>query len=298
VKTLRQGTAILALAALAAVPAIASPASWKHEISIYQDDKEGPLKLPEGVACSDNGAVVVADTGNGRLLLYTYRDGKLAGGAPVKLAEAAYPVRVQIDAKGNVLVLDRRSRRIVRVDAAGKFAGAVEWRNVVGSVSPIAFKLGASDNLVVLDVAARRVLAAEPSGKVIREIPLPRGAAEFTDVAVDGAGRIFAVDSVGSRLWMAESGAKEFKPFGESLKDRVSFPAHLTVDQWKMYLVDQNGNGIAVLGSDGGFLGRELEMGWVNGRVYYPVQMCMNAEGLAFIADRNNNRVQVFSTSR
>ena len=297
-KRLRQRTAILALVALAAAPAIARSASLKHELSIYQDDKEGPLKAPEGVACSDKGALVVADTGNGRLLLYTYRDGKLAGGTPVKLAEAPYPVRVQIDAKGDVLVLDRKSQRIVRVDAAGKFAGAVEWRNVVGSVSPIAFKVDASDRLYVLDVTARRVLVAEPGGKVIRELLLPRGEAEFTDVAVDGSGRILAVDSVGSRLWIAESGAKEFKPFGESLKDRVSFPTYLAEDRGKLYLVDQNGNGIALLGSDGSFLGRELEMGWVNGKVYYPAQMCVNAEGLAFIADRDNNRVQVFSTSR
>ena len=45
-----------------------------------------------------------------------------------------------------------------------------------------------------------------------REIPLPRGEAEFTDVAVDGTGRILAVDSVGSRVWAADKGAKEFKP--------------------------------------------------------------------------------------
>ncbi len=295
--TLRNGTAILALAALAAVPAAARPASFKHELSIYQDDKEAPLKAPEGVGCGDKGAVVVADTGNGRLLLYAYRDGKLSGGTEVRLAEATYPVRVQVDAKGNVLVLDRRSRRIVRVDTAGKFAGAVEWKNVVGTVTPAAFKVDASGGLVVLDVAARRVVIADPGGKVTREIPLPRGGAEFTDVAVDGTGRILAVDSVGSRVWVADKGAKEFQPLGPSLKDRVSFPIYLAVDQGKSYLVDQNGNGIAVLGSDGAFLGRELEMGWMNGRVYYPAQMCVNAEGLAFVADRGNNRVQVFSTS-
>jgi DNA-binding beta-propeller fold protein YncE len=298
VTNLRNGTAVLALLALAAVPAAARPAGLKHELSIYQDDKEAPLKLPEGVACGGKGAIVVADTGSGRLLLYTYRDGKLAGGSEVKLAEATHPVRVQIDAKGNVLVLDRRSRRIIRVDTAGKFAGAVEWKNVVGTVSPSAFKVDASDNLVVLDVAARRVVVAESGGKVTREIPLPRDGAEFTDVAEDGSGRILAVDSVGSRVWVADKGSKEFKPLGPSMKDRVSFPVYLAVDQGKMYLVDQNGNGIALLGSDGGFLGRELEMGWMNGRVYYPGQMCVNAEGLAFVADRNNNRVQVFSTSR
>ena len=295
---IQNGTAILALLALAAAPAVARPAGLKHELSIYQDDKEGQLKLPEGVACGDKGALVVADTGNGRLLLYTYRDGKLAGGTEVKLAEATYPVRVQIDSKGNVLVLDRRSRRIVRVDTAGKFAGAVEWKNVVGTVVPAAFKVDPSDGLVVLDVAARRVVVAESGGKVTREIPLPRDGAEFTDVAVDGTGRVLAVDSAGSRVWAADKGAKEFKPLGPSLKDRVSFPIYLAVDQGKMYLVDQNGNGIALLGADGGFLGRELEMGWMNGRVYYPAQMCVNAEGLAFVADRNNNRVQVFSTSR
>jgi len=298
VTTLRNSTAILALAALAAAPGFARATSLKHEISIYHDEKEEPLKAPEGVACSDKGALVVADTGNGRLLLYTYRDGKVTGGAPVKLPEASYPVRVQIDGKGNVLVLDRKTRRVVRVDTAGKFAGAVEWKNVVGSVAPIAFKLDASDNILVLDVAARRVLVADPGGKVTREIPLPRGEAEFTDVAVDGSGRILAVDSVGSRLWVAETGAREFKPLGESLKDRVSFPTYVADDHGKLYLVDQNGNGIAMLGPDGGFLGRELEMGWMNGRVYYPAQLCVNAEGQVFLADRNNNRVQVFSVSR
>jgi len=298
VTTLRSCAAILTLAALAAAPAIARPASLKHLLSIYADDKEGPLKLPEGVACGDKGAIVVADTGNGRLLLYTFLDGKLGGGAPVKLAEVTHPVRVEIDSKGNVLVLDRRTRRIVRVDAAGKFAGAVEWRNVVGSsaVAPISFKLDASDNLYVLDVAARRVLVADPSGKVGREIPLPKGQEEFTDVAVDAGGRILAIDSVGSRLWMAEKGANAFKPIGESLKDRVSFPIYVTENQGKVYLVDQNGNGIALLGPDGNFLGRELEMGWSEGKVYYPGQMCVNAAGQVVIADRNNNRVQVFSS--
>ena len=295
--TLRKSTSILAVLALSALPVVAHAAGLKHEVSIYVDEKDEPIRSPEGVACGDKGAIVVADTGNGRLLLYTYRDGKLAGGTAVKLAEAPYPVRVQIDGKGNVLVLDRRSRRVVRVDTAGKFAGAVEWRGAGGSapVSPISFKLDAAGNFHVLDVAARRVLVADPGGKVTRDIALPRGESEFTDVAVDGAGRIFAVDSVGSRVWVAEAGAKEFKVLGASLKDRVSFPVYVVEDHGKLYLVDQNGNGIAVLGTDGSFLGRELDMGWQDGKVYYPGQMCVTLDGQVVLADRANNRVQVFS---
>jgi sugar lactone lactonase YvrE len=300
VTTHRNSLAILALAALAAAPSAARPAGLKHEVSIYQDDKESPLKAPEGVACGDKGAIVVADTGNGRLLTYTYRDGKLVAGPPVKLPEVTYPVRVQIDGKGNVLVLDGKTRRVVRVDAAGKFEGAVEWRGVVGAaaVAPVAFRVDAAGNLTVLDVSARRVLVAEGSGKVVREIPLPRGGEEFTDVAVDSAGRVFAVDAVASRLWAAEKGGKEFKPVGASLKDRLSFPVYLVEDRARLYLVDQHGNGIVLMGPDGTFQGRELEMGWADGRVYYPAQMCFTDEGLAVVADRNNNRVQLFSGAR
>jgi sugar lactone lactonase YvrE len=298
VTTHRNTLAILALAAVAAAPAPARAAGLKHERSIYQDDKESPLKAPEGVACTDKGAIVVADTGNGRLLTYTFKDGKVAGGAAIRLVEATYPVRVQIDAKGNVLVLDGKTKRIVRVDVDGKYAGNVEWRGASGgAISPTAFKLDAAGNLHVLDVAARRVLVAEGSGKVVREIPLPREG-EFTDVATDAGGRILVVDSVGSRLWMAEKGAKEFKPIGTGMKDRVSFPTYLTEESGKLYLVDQNGSGIVLLGVDGTFVGRELEMGSVDGTLYYPSQMCVTAEGMAVIADRNNNRVQVFSVSR
>jgi hypothetical protein len=300
VTTLRNGTAVLALLGLLAIPAPARPAGLKHEVSIYIDEKEEPLRLPEGVACGDKGVIVVADTGNGRLLTYAWRDGKLTGGAPIKLAEVTHPVRVQVDSKGNVLVLDRRSRRIVRVDTAGRFAGAVEWRGAANATTivPSAFKLDASDNLYVLDVTGRRVIVSDPGGKVSRDLPLPRGDSEFTDLWVDGGGRILAVDAVGSRLWVAEAGAKDFKPLGASLKDRVSFPIYLTGAEGKLYLVDQNGNGIALLNGDGGFLGRELDMGWLDGKVYYPAQMCVSTEGHALVADRANNRVQVFSVSR
>jgi hypothetical protein len=36
-------------------------------------------------------------------------------------------------------------------------------------------------------------------------------------------------------------------------------------------------------------------MGWNEGLLYYPSQMCLNEKGEVFIADRGNSRVQVFS---
>ena len=99
-------------------------------------------------------------------------------------------------------------------------------------------------------------------------------------------------------LWAADKGASAFKPLGESLKERVSFPIYLAESRGRFLVVDQHGHGLALLGADGSFQGRELEMGWVAGKVYYPAQLCTSGDGPLFIADRDNNRVQVFSESR
>lgn len=285
-------------AALSAAPGLARAAGLKHLATITADDKDGPLRAPEGVACTDKGAIVVADTGNGRLLTYTWRDGRLSGGAPVKVAEATAPARVQIDAQGNVLALDRRTRRIVRVDVAGRFAGAVEPKGARGAaVSPLAFRVDAAGTLYVLDAAARRVVVAGRDGKVSRELPLPPGPPAFVDVAVDAAGRILLADPAGAQLWVAEKGAGAFKRLGAGLKDRLAFAAYVTDRGGRILVVDQHAHALVTLGADGSYQGRELEMGWTDGKVYYPTQACA-VDGLVVVADRNNNRVQLFGEAR
>jgi len=289
----------LALAALAS-PREAQAAGLKHVATIAIDDKEVPLRAPEGVACTDQGRVVVADTGNGRLVTYAYRDGRLSGGTPVKLPEGSSPRRVQLDGRGEVLVLDGKSRRIMKVDLEGRFGGFVELKGATGpgAVVATAFKVDAADRLLVLDVAGRRVLLAGLDGQVTRELPLPPSPAVITDVALSGSGRLLAIDAAGSRLWAADKDAKAFKALGEGLKDRVSFPAYLAEVRGRITLVDQHGHALAYLGTDGSFQGRALEMGWSEGALYYPAQLCAAGEALLLVADRGNNRVQVFQEAR
>jgi sugar lactone lactonase YvrE len=262
------------------------------------DAADVALRSPEGVACDERGTLVVADTGNARLLTFKWKDGLLDGGAQVMLAELPYPVRVQIDSKGFVLALDRRTRKIVRVDEKGAFAGYVQARGATPSVTPAAFKLDAADNVHVLDLVARRVLVVAPNGDVARELPLPKGASAITDVAVDSSGRVYVVDAVTAVVFAADAGATAFQPISKSLKELISFPIYLAADRGKLYVVDQNGNAIVRLGADGSFLGRDLAMGWGDGTVYYPGQLCIGPGGDVFVADRNNHRVQIFAAPR
>jgi DNA-binding beta-propeller fold protein YncE len=291
-------SALLALA-LAAGP-VPAQAQLVFDRAIYQDDKEGALKVPEGVACNDAGALVVADSGNARLLLFTYKDGTLSGGTPVKPTQLAYPIRVQLDSKGNIWVLDRKTRKILKLDAKGGYLGTVELKggSSITTSMPVSFKLDAQDHAYVLDAVAGRVVVLDAAGAVTRQIELPKGKAMFTDVHVDPGGAVYAVDGVGAALWVADKGAASFKALGQSMEDRMNFPVYLTGRGGKLYVVDQFGNGVVTLGVDGSYQGRQLAIGWSEGLLYYPAQLCVNGKGEVAIADRSNNRVQLFTTGK
>ncbi len=295
-------TSLVLSLVLAAAPRAgrAEGVAFVHDSTIYNDVKEVPLRAPEGVGCTDAGYLVVADTGNGRLVTFSFKEGKLAGGDELKLTQLTAPLRVQITAKGDVLVLDGKTRKIVRVGPNGAFAGTLEPKGIedAAAVVPVAFKLDAGDQVYLLDAAARRVLVMDLGGTVSSVAQLPPGSGTVMDVAVDGAGRIYAVDAVGAAVWVAEKGAKEFKPLAQGLKDRMNFPTYLLAAKGRLFLVDQNGSGVVILGVDGSYQGRQLSIGWADGLVNYPAQLCMTDKGYAFLADRFNNRVQVFSTGK
>lgn len=293
---------VLALV-LAAAPRAARAeggVAFVHDATIYNDAKEVPLRAPEGVGCNAAGHLVVADTGNGRLVTFSFKDGRLAGGDELKLAELTEPTRVQVTSKGDLLVLDAKTRKIVRVGPNGAYAGALEPKGLddAGAVVPVAFKLDGADKVYVLDGPGRRVLVMDLAGAVAGTVPLPKEAGTVMDVAADAGGAIYALDPVVGAIWTVEKGGKEFKPLVQGLKDRMSFPTYMVVARGRIFLVDQNGSGIAVLGVDGSFQGRQLSIGWAEGLVNYPAQLCMTDAGVAYLADRFNNRVQIFTTGR
>lgn len=290
---------VLALV-LAAAPRTgrAEGVAFVHDTTIFNDAKEVPFRAPEGVGCTEAGYLVVADTGGGRLVTFSFKEGKLAGGDEIKLSQLTEPLRVQVTSKGDVLALDGKTRKIVRVGASGGYAGALEPKGIddAAAVVPVAFKLDGNDNVYLLDAAGRRVLMMDPSGAVSNVVQLPKEAGTVMDVAADAAGALYAVDAVGASVWTAEKGAKVFKPLVQGMKDRMSFPTYILVSRGRIFLVDQNGSGIVILGVDGSYQGRQLSIGWSDGLVNYPAQLCMTEKGFAFVADRFNNRVQVFST--
>jgi sugar lactone lactonase YvrE len=271
---------------------------FRYVTSIYSDAQGLGLKEPEGVACSGEPLLIAADSGNSRLLRYTFKDGTVEeAAAEIKVEQLAYPIKTEINSRGEIYILDRKQRSIVHFSPAGEFRG---YLNPTGLPSPSAyvprsFTIDRNGNIYILDIFSERILILDPAGRYVGQIKFPDKYGFFSDVAVDFKGTVLLIDVVDGIVFSAEKNSASFSPLTESLKEYVRFPASLTTDdRGRIYLVDRNGGRIIILGQDGSFIGRQSGMGWKEGRLNYPSQMCINGKGEVFVADTRNNRVQIF----
>ena len=288
---------ILVILSLPLSAPAAEAVKLRHVVSVYADEKGAGLRTPEGVACNDKALLVVGDTGNGRLVRFTFQEGNVKGGTEIRVPQLSYPVRIQVNSKGDIFALDAKARRIVRLAPDGSFKGYVTAEGASPSaMTPRSFKIDRDDAIYVLDVFSARVLLLNPDGKFQKQIAFPKEYGFFSDLAVDPKGNVLLIDSVDGRAFSAAKNANSFSPLGGSLKEHLSFPVSLTTDnRGTIFITDENGGAIGILSQDGSFLGKQLSMGWNEGLLYYPSQVCVNEKGETFIADRGNSRVQVFT---
>ena len=289
----------IALIVILLLPAPAMSAEvlqLRHVTSIYTGAAEIKINQPEGVACRDKSLLLVSDTANGRLQPYTVQDDGTIKPGPGAEIKVPYPMHVRLNSKGDIFVLDGKQRRILRLNAAGESKGNFEPEGVPapGTWIPKNFAIGTDDTVYILDVFSSRVLVVSPEGKFQRQIGLPTTNGFFSDLAVDPQGTIFILNSVTATVYSAGPDEKAFSALTKGLKDYVTFPTALTADKQYLYMVDQFGSGVVILGKDGSFKGRKLRMGWKEGELRYPSDICLNEKGEVFIADRGNNRVQMY----
>jgi sugar lactone lactonase YvrE len=267
---------------------------------IYLDDQGGGLKHPEGIACGGESLLAVADTGNGRLLTFSVSGDSVTPVRAIRLRELPYPLQVQFTPAGDIVALDGKLRRLARLAPSGGFSGYVE---VAGDTAarPMmlrSFRIDASGAFYLLDIANARVLVLSPEGQVQRQIALPEGEGSYADLAVDARGAVFVLESVGKRVYIASRDDELFAPLTGSMENDLAFPTSMTVDDLgRLFILDEYGGGIVILGPDGSFRGRQSKMGWDAGSLRYPSGLCIDPAGTLYVADRSNNRIQVFAVT-
>ena len=304
VRTVSRRLFIIALSAVAAAllapPRMLGAASLKlmHIASVYSGEGGVGLSQPEGIASRGTSGFIVADSGNGRMLRYTY-DGEGLGTRveEIRLPRLLYPTRVKIDSKNEIYVLDGKRRRIVCLNPDGSLKMEIKPVGPGAPASYVArsFGIDAEDRICLIDLLSERVLILGPEGGYQGGIPFPEKHGFLSDLTVTREGGLLAIDSVHAVVYTAPRGAAKFVPLTESLKNTMRFPTGITTDaQGRIFLLDHHGSRVVVLSREGRFIGRVLGYGWKDGMLNLPSQLSINSEGHLFIADSNNNRVQLF----
>lgn len=268
--------------------------------AIYLDSEGNGVRGPQGVAFDGDSSLVVADTGNKRLLVYDLGQEPATPLREIRIPQVPYPVQVGLDTNGEILVLDGRSHRIARLAASGEFVGfqAASAEAGLGDVLVKDFEVGDNGDVYLLDVAGSRILVISRDGQVRRQVGFPPGAGFLSGLAVNANGMIFAVDSVSRKLFVARGNEEELRPLTESLAEDLAFPTAISADeQGYLFVADQAGGGIVIFGQDGSFHGRQSSIGWREGFLRSPSSLIADGDRL-FVADRDNNRIQVFSIAR
>jgi hypothetical protein len=273
----------------------------RHVISVYFDGKGAGLNLPEGIACGANGQLVVGDTGNDRLLRFTFRDKTVSDGTEIKVPQVSAPSRVWLNSKGEIYALDSRLRRVVHLGPGGEFKEALPLGGVPAPTTIVAkdFAIDAADNIYVLDVFSARVLVLNAQGQFQKALLFPDEAGFGSNIAVDATGNILLLDAIKRRMFSAAKDASAFTPLGGDLTQFIAtLPSSMTASKGVIFVVEGNGSSIDGFARDGSFLARQLTMGWNEGSLNHPSQICINDKDEVFIADRDNSRIQVFQLIR
>ena len=237
----------------------------------------GQLADPRAVAVSDDGAIWIADTGNGRVRVVA-PDGRLwtvagdgsdnafdAGRQVSALMVGLKPIDVAIGPDQQVFVLDARARQVLRLERAPGFADGdlvgptaltVVHRFAADTSMPVAINVGGDGTIYVADRGARRVLALDGD-----QVDGTR--------AVAGNGTVRAAGDGTAAL-----NAALYAPAG------MDFAADGT-----LFFADRLNDAIRRVGTDG------IIRSAADLPLSQPEDIAFDRQGRAFVADTGNDRV-------
>lgn len=240
-----------------------------------------PLDHPMAIAVDAGNRVLVADSGNARVVVFD-REGSVAGVWP--LPEGARPVGIAPRPDGSVLVADFTGDRILVLDSHG------EIRDVWGGTgsgegefqAPSGVALTASGTVIVVEFMGQRIQELDGDGKFLRFID----GGESGRRHVEERPPIPGMEDMGGMQGM--TGMRRGNPHGLFL-----FPSDAAIGpDGTLYVSNTHAYEILVFATDG-----ELREAWGTkgseaGEWEVPVGVTTDATGNIYVADSANFRVQ------
>ncbi len=311
---------VLSVWAAAAPGLTAAPGVEQYRYSARWPRPTWHLSKPAGVAMSTSGIVYVADRDNNRIEVYARSGERLGrwGESGTSIGRFRAPTGVTVDPSGSVYVTDRDNHRVQKFTAAG--VPVLQWGGsgtAVGQLSmPTGIAVDTVGNVYVADTGNNRIQKFDANGNHLASWGTPgSGAGQFLSpkgVAVDSLGNVYVADTNNQRIQKLNSSGVFQSAWGirGTLNGQFKDPEGVSVDSAaNVYVADTNNHRVQKFSYNPGSGAHIYETQW--GSKYNTsssedwefddpsgIAAVSTPDGIhVYVADTDNDRIQVFSTA-
>ncbi|MFN8526066.1 MAG: NHL repeat-containing protein [Chloroflexota bacterium] len=260
---------------------------------------------PVGIAVSPDGQLIyVAEGGGARLIKVFDRDGRPVRSLapPDSKPGTRKPSSLAVDGVGRLFAVDRLRAAIDVYTPTGSWE--TTWQPPIvaslGGWLPNGISIGPDGKVYVTEVgqAQHRVLVFAPDGTLVnvlsQETGLPDGLKYPVQAVADEEGRIYVSDAMNGRvLAVSPQGVSSVGVVGD---EAVTLPIGVAVAGQRLFVADAAAHRIAVfrVGDRPSYLHSFGDSEDDDGMAY-PQAVALDGVGRLYIADRTNDRVQVWT---
>lgn len=268
----------------------------------YQTSDDGNIISPNGIAADSAGNIYVAEINGHRVEKFSSAGTFVSRLGNVSDPEFQAAWDLDLDADGNIYVLDSSNDRIQVYDPSytpiTQFSGSGESAIVDGIAVAVAddkvYVIDRSDSSVKIFTLGGSFLSKFTSGDIVSPVGIDVG--PNGDIYVAVYGDLYDNSS-------EDEGVLVFSPTGEfkrrvGFDSNLNFPGGVAVDEYGYtYITECSGDKVAVFDDIGTYITFFGYSGTAAGQLDCPTGIEIGPEREMIISDQGNNRVQVFRAS-
>lgn len=290
-----------------------APKGFSTVIGIKETIDKG-LNKPLSVTVDEDGRIYVVDSVNNRIARFNPQGNfdKIIGTAGSKPGQLRYPVAI-VTFGDNLYVADLYNFRVQIIkfpglifNRQGKFLSSLplpQDRHKAGAIKPLALAVDANGDLYVADGNKQRIVVFGPTGKFLRQFgragTKPGQFSFINGLAVDDQSKkLYVADSNNGRVQIL---SWEGKPLGEingtNFTTTMFYPRGIALDQRRkiLYVSDTLGSIVYAYNLNNRKAKTIGQKGDGVGEYQFPGGLALDGAGNLYVADRQNNRVVVYS---
>ena len=269
-------------------------------------DGDGSFDQPNSIAVTPSGNVLVADTGNNRIQVFSHNGTYVSQWGEYGRGDEQFrsPTDIAVTPSGNVLVADAGNNRIKVFSHNGTYVS--QWgeygRGDEQFRSPTDIAVTPSGNVLVADTGNNRIQVFSHNGTYVSQWgQYGPGNGRFNQpnsIAVTPSGNVLVADTGNNRIQVFSHNGTYVSQWGQygPGNGRFNQPNSIAVTPSGNVLVADTGNNrIQVFSHNGTYVSQWGEYGRGDEQFRSPTDIALTSTDLVLIADKGNNRIVGFN---